>query len=265
MGILKRQIAGFYGKKAFQAFFERLFFIALRGMNYGNGSDYEKSGEKYIFGLINRIFSDKEIVIFDIGANIGGYSRALIQNIKVPFRIYAFEPTAFCANELEKINHTNFTYHQLGFSNSPGTSEIHYDYDGSVWASIENSGYGRIKKQLSRTETIQLDTIDRFMEEHSLSHIDFLKIDVEGHELKAFQGAENAIENGRIAMIQFEFGLASLYAGNRLTDFFSILENYDIFRILQDGLQKVTYHESFEIYLTTNYLAVAKNANLKIF
>lgn len=264
MKILQKQITGFYGRKAFQAFFERLFFIALRGMNYGNGSDYEKSGEKYIFELINRIFTQKEIVIFDIGANIGGYSKSLIQNIKIPFHIYAFEPTSFCINELKKIDHTNFTYHQLGFSNTVGTTEIHYEYDGSVWASIENNGYERIKKQLSRTEIIQLETIDRFIEVHSIAHIDFLKIDIEGHELKAFQGAKNAIENGKIAMIQFEFGLASLYAGNRLTDFFSILKNYDIYRILQDGLQKITYHESFEIYLTTNYLAVHKNADPKI-
>ncbi|WP_294303763.1 FkbM family methyltransferase [uncultured Chryseobacterium sp.] len=265
MGIIQRQITGLYGRKAFQAFFERLFFIALRGMNYGNGSDYEKSGEKYIFELINKVFTHKEILIFDIGANVGGYSKALIQNIKMPFRIYAFEPTSFCINELKKINHPNFIYHQLGFSSNPGTAEIHYDYEGSVWASIENNGYERIKKELSRTEVIQLETIDRFMEEYSIAHIDFLKIDIEGHELKAFQGAENALENGRISMIQFEFGLASLYAVNRLADFFLILKNYDIYRILQDGLQKITYHESFEIYLTTNYLAVNKNANLKVY
>lgn len=264
MGIIQKISSKLYGKIAHQAFFEKLFYTALKGMNYGNGSDYEKSGEKYIFTLINKIFPDQKITIFDVGANVGGYSKSLIQNIKSDFTIHAFEPTSFCSTELKKINNPNFVPYQIGFSSKAGTAEINYDYDGSVWASIENSEYARHHKKLSKTETINLETIDAFIEENVVSKVDFLKIDVEGHELEAFKGALKALENNKITLIQFEFGLASLHAGNTLKDFFSILSNYDIYRILQDGIRKVTYHEAFEIYLTTNYLAVNKNAKLKI-
>jgi len=51
---------------------------------------------------------------------------------------------------------------------------------------------------------------------------------------------------------------------NTLKDFFEILSNYNIYRILQDGIRKVNYHEAFEIYLTTNYLAVNKKSKIKV-
>lgn len=264
MNISKKLSSKLYGKKSYQKFFEKLFYISLKGMNYGNGSDYEKSGEKYVFEIINNVFANKEIIIFDIGANVGSYSKALIKNIKPNFFIYAFEPMSYAANKLKDIKHENFKFYQFGFSNCIGNTEIHFDYDGSVWASIENTGYERLNKNLNKTETIELQTIDHFMNQNSINQIDFLKIDVEGHELQAFKGAEEALKNNQIKIIQFEFGLASLHANNKLKDFFSILSNYDIYRILQDGVQKITYHEAFEIYLTTNYLAVNKSQNIKL-
>lgn len=163
---------------------------------------------------------------------------------------------------LKKINHPKLNIHQIGLSSSEGTTTINFDYDGSVWASIENDAYPRLNKKLNKTEKIEITTIDQFMNKNSIEKVDFMKIDIEGHEMEAFKGAKSSIENSKITIIQFEFGLASLHAGNKLKDYFSILENYDIYRILQDGIQKITYHETFEIYLTTNYLAVSKKLNL---
>lgn len=41
MGILKHIV----GKKRLQKFFEPLFLLSLRGLNYNNGGDFIKSGE----------------------------------------------------------------------------------------------------------------------------------------------------------------------------------------------------------------------------
>lgn len=159
MGIIQTISSKFYGKTAYQNFFEKLFYTSLKGMNYGNGSDYEKSGEKYIFTLLNKVFAGQKITIFDVGANVGGYSKSLIENLKSDFTIHAFEPTSFCSTELEKIENPKFKSYQIGFSSQKGNAEINYDYDGSVWASIENSEYARHQKKLSKTETITLETV----------------------------------------------------------------------------------------------------------
>ncbi len=235
-----------YGKKSLQPFFERLFYASLRGMNYGNGSDFKKSGEKYVFEILQKI--GKELLIFDVGANRGDYSKSLISHLKNhPFKIYAFEPTKFCQEELKKIDYPNFELCKFGLSNQVGESTIHYDYDGSVWASLDNQDYGRHNKKLNLTETIQLETMDDFCKERNISYVDFIKIDVEGHEKEVLEGGVQMLSKNAVHLIQFEFGLASLYSKTRLMDIMKVLENYDIYRILPKGLRKITYNEAFEI------------------
>jgi hypothetical protein len=36
------------------------------------------------------------------------------------------------------------------------------------------------------------------------------------------------------------------------------LPHYDIYRVLQNGIRKIKYNEYAELFLTTNYLAVAR-------
>ena len=49
-----------------------------------------------------------------------------------------------------------------------------------------------------KTETIYLDTIDHYCDEHKIWNIDFLKIDVEWHELEVMKGAVGMLAEGRI-------------------------------------------------------------------
>lgn len=251
----------FLGKTKLQSLFERLFYISLKGMNYGTGSNYENSGEKNIVNLLNKNF--KNLLIFDVGANKGQYSKFLIDSLQVPYKIYAFEPTKYCIGKLQEIQNPNLVVCGFGLSKSNTTTVIHYDTEGSTWASIDNTDYGRHQKNLAISEEIQLKRIDDFCSKKNIPHIHLLKIDVEGHEIDVLEGAEEMLESNKIDVIQFEFGLASLYSKQRLMDFFKILPNYTIYRITQDGFRKITYHEAYEIYLTTNYIAVNNQIKLK--
>ena len=57
-------------------------------------------------------------------------------------------------------------------------------------------------------------------------------------------------------MIQFEVGPASLQAGAFLYRFFQLLDGYTVYRLLADGIQRINYEERYEIFLTTNYVAL---------
>jgi FkbM family methyltransferase len=46
----------------------------------------------------------------------------------------------------------------------------------------------------SKSETVKLSTLDDYCEKNSIDRIDFLKMDVEGHELKVLKGAERRSE-----------------------------------------------------------------------
>jgi hypothetical protein len=113
------------------------------------------------------------------------------------------------------------------------------------------------------TEEISVAAIDAFCVSQSIDRIDFLKLDVEGHELSVLHGARDMLNKGSISMIQFEFGPANIYSRTFFYDFWALLSGaFEIFRIVPAGISPINYYgEHLEIFLTTNYLAVRKEGS----
>jgi hypothetical protein len=96
--------------------------------------------------------------------------------------------------------------------------------------------------------------------DHSIDVIHFIKIDVEGHEIKVLEGAKKMISSNSIYYIQFEFGGTNIDAKSYFRDFFYFLsDKYNIYRIVPDGFFQVKhYSENREIFLYSNYFAELK-------
>jgi hypothetical protein len=106
-------------------------------------------------------------------------------------------------------------------------------------------------------------TVDGFMEERGLDRIDFLKLDIEGHELQALRGAQGALEKGTIRALSFEFGGCNIDSHSYLRDFWHLLSpGYDLFIVnpLTTTYSIAGYDEWWECFLTTNFVAVRKEA-----
>lgn len=82
-----------FGGKRMQSFYELLFFISLKGMNYGNGGDFKNSGELKVLKHIKETLGEKTLTIFDVGANVGDYSKSLADFFKINTIIHSFEPS----------------------------------------------------------------------------------------------------------------------------------------------------------------------------
>jgi hypothetical protein len=54
------------------------------------------------------------------------------------------------------------------------------------------------------SEPVQINIVDKVMEEEGVDFIHFLKVDAEGHDLDVLKGAERALSENRIAIIQVE-------------------------------------------------------------
>ena len=135
------------------------------------------------------------------------------------------------------------------------------DDQGSSIASLYQRDLAHYSIHFNRKEEVRLSTVDLFCKENNIPHIHFLKIDVEGHELKVLKGAEGMIGSGAVDLIQFEFGGTSIDAGVYFKNYFTFLNSsYRIYRIIRNGFRAVDhYAEVHEQFLATNFLAIKRS------
>ena len=257
-----------------QRLWSRLHTVSVFAMNYGGGAFIETSGEGWVLSEIVRpsCVAVANPVVFDVGANVGDYS-ALIHSLIPSARICAFEPAAPVYEQL--VDHLStlgnadiLRAFNFGFSDEEKTVDLYsYTVEGHA-ASVISSIDRRLPTQVlqvevANTEQINVRTLDGFCASQSIERIDFLKLDVEGHELAVLRGARGMLERGAISMIQFEFGPANIYSRTYFYDFWSMLsDRYNIFRIIPGGMVPITdYGEHLEVFLTTNYFARLKHAS----
>jgi FkbM family methyltransferase len=260
--MLKRFFFAFTGYRFLQGFYEKLYTLALRGMNYGNGGNYRESGEKWVIEYVRRTFRNEKLVVFDVGANVGNYGLALRSILGQGASIYAFEPSAATYAKLQAAlgNDQSVVLNKVGLSNQAGTLTLYSNAEGSDFASVYERNLDHHGVQMNQKEEIQLKTLDDYCAEMQIERIHFLKLDIEGNELNALKGASNLLEKGAIAMIQFEFGGCNVDARTFFRDYWLLLhDQFRIYRILKDGLAEVKqYNENFEIFANINYLAIKR-------
>ena len=248
------------GHAKLQSVFSAFYKLGLKGMNYDRGHVVEQSGEEYVLEYVKQRFGKPLTTIFDVGANYGQYSTMAINKLKDNIRIYAFEPQKKAFQHLVgNVKHHSFQAFNQGLGNENKNETLYNQEEGSVFGSLNKSSHEHVPQELVKTETVYIETLDQFCEKQHIDHIELLKIDVEGYEMEVLKGAQKMIEEGKIDCIQFEVGPATLQARVFIKDFFKILKDYEIHRILSNGLKKIAYSEHAEIFLTTNYLAVRKS------
>lgn len=251
------------GKLFWQKFFQKLFFLSIRGLNYGNGGEFKESGELHAIEHIKKhLRMESNKIIFDVGANIGNYSKAISEIFSDDVVIHAFEPsvgTFVQLNETIQLS-KNIIPLNFGFSDTEENVTLYKNKNLSGLSSVYQRRLDHFDIKMDQTETIRLRTIDNYCKEQTISRINFLKIDIEGNELRALKGARQMIDGGNIDFIQFEFGGCNIDSRTYFQDFFYLLTGkYRLFRIVKNGLIEINnYNESLEIFITINYLAVNK-------
>jgi len=165
-------------------------------------------------------------------------------------------------NNLSK--HSNAELFNFGFGDKEESNVLYSNAEGSGLASIYKRRLDHFSISMNQKEKICLKTLDNFCKDARIEHINLLKLDVEGHELKVLNGAKNLISSNSIDFIQFEFGGCNIDSRTYFQDFFYLLNPcYKIYRILKDGLYPIeTYKETYEIFITTNYMAISRRLNL---
>lgn len=212
--------------------------------------------------------TDKEIVVFDVGANAGEWSKAVLAN-NAKAEIHLFEPQPSLVPRLYKNLSKYIDNNQIFISNAALSDDQRF-VNFHLYAEDLDSGLSSIHRRTSaeasglvgppsRQCIIPTKTLDTYCHEMGIHRIDFLKIDTEGHELSVLKGSQRMISSGDIDFIQFEYGGTYLDSGATLKDVFCILQfyNYRIFKITNKSLLYVEqYTSSIDDYQYANYLAI---------
>lgn len=270
--LLKQSLSWLFQKVHFfhtapaQSAFEFLHVAILRLMNYGGGGEFDESGEEYLIKSVVAVWflESNTRTAFDVGANTGKYSLMLAGYLPEESRIYSFEPsTAAYAALTQKVSggaYSNILPFRLGFSNEPGTAILHTNAEGSGLASLFKRRLDHYGIEMAASEEIEVQSIDRFCHLHGIDRIGFLKLDIEGNEMRALQGAVRMMRERRIDIIQWEFGGCNVDSRTFLQDFFYLLkDDFVVCRLLPSALCPIEqYREKYEIYVTTNWCAISK-------
>lgn len=146
------------------------------------------------FDLFTQFVGEGAIVL-DVGANIGAHTVPLAQLVGSGGVVVAFEPQPvlhkiLCANLV-----LNSVPNVLTYGIALGDSEGTCIFPALDYSQPYNFG-GVSMDMVEEGETVPLGRLDGFQ----LDRVDFLKLDVEGHESEVLKGAAETIERCRPIM-----------------------------------------------------------------
>lgn len=147
-----------------------------------------------------REFIKDNAIVIDAGANVGTFS--LFAHFLAPHgKIYSFEPLSQTFHILQRnILDNNLGEKILVFQKALGESkgEVKLLVSQDVLHTsnmISDSDFVKGREELfSSSENVPITSIDYFVSESRIEHIDFIKIDTEGYEKQVIKGARNTIK-----------------------------------------------------------------------
>lgn len=256
--MFKKGLKELFGRESTQRLFEWLRRASFVGLNIGQGGRVDDSGEAFVLRYVKKHVQSQNPLIFDVGANVGSWSLKALECFGETLILYAFEPSKSAFETLsERVKGPFVQLYPFGLGDQKQEMPLYSDALRSGIASLYDRRLTHFDVVFHPREVVSIETLDAFCSSHGISSIDFLKLDVEGHELSVLKGASHLLANRAIEFIQFEFGGCNIDSRTYFQDFYYLLhKDYKLFRVLHHGLHPIEeYREIDECFITTNYLA----------
>ena len=190
------------------------FSVYLKKQFFTKGKNLRSVEEP--FALMPKLLESCKVNgIMDAGASNGRISRRMLRWFP-DAHAYAFEPNPAYVDELNEYAQSESRFHPQFQALS--------DYKGSFGLTITASrGSVSLLKPakylqkiapegsvVNKTETVQVNTIDKWVEENGKPSIELMKFDIQGNELKALKGADRTLKD-LVLMIYSEVCFKPLY------------------------------------------------------
>ena len=204
-----------------------------------NNCNSKKNGEQYFYKLIK----DNINVIFDVGC------RSDSEFLNFNGEVHYFDPVPeFIEKIKSKPNFNKESYFNnfgLGLENAKSFYYPKYQsfHDRKLSCKISDDANKIILSIVKGKD---------YIINNNVTHIDFLKIDTEGHELNVIKGFQDSLEN--IKIIQFEYGGTFLDSNTKLINVIEYLREW--------GFQNFSYLTNSGPVIITNFNDHYKYCNI---
>lgn len=228
-------------------------------------NDMRANGEQLLQRAAILARRQQELVVFDVGANVGDWTQQFLQELRTnppPPRLalYAFEPVPTTMQVLKQNLPSDLPglfLEDLALSGASGIAHIHVTDHSGINSLHSMDGH------VTREVPIRTITASDFITERGLAHVHLMKCDTEGHDMEVMRGALPLLREGRISILQFEYNYRWVYSRNFLHDVFQLIEGlpYRLAKLQPDRLLLLkAWHPELERFFECNYALVHRDA-----
>jgi FkbM family methyltransferase len=227
------------------------------------GNDMAHNGELLVQECALKFApAGRKIVTFDVGANVGEWTSALLKNAgQRAVEVHMFEPASATFERLNGSMREEPIRTVL-------VNQALSDKKGSANFFVMGAGLGTNSLHAEpgvahSVESVILNTVDDYCQEHGIGHLDLMKIDAEGHDLAVIAGARRMLAKGAIPVLQFEYNQRWIESRHYLKDAFELLLplGYRLGKVTPRGIEFYAgWHFELESYREANYVACTEEA-----
>lgn len=230
------------------------------------------SSEKNIINYFLENYNKKNKILFDIGANVGSWSKLVLEKDK-DISLFAFEATHKTYMNLKETLNTyngrNINISNKALSNERGDFNMYnFGENEGINSFFKNQvSYKNSKNIEPKIEKVSTTTIDMFCKKNNIQEIDYLKCDTEGNDFNVILGAKDMFKYQKIIAFQFEYNWRWINSRTSLKNIFDYFgdTNYIVGKITKNEIQFIRrWNPELEKFYEANYLIV-HNKHLKNF
>jgi len=179
--------------------------IAFRHIDQTSLSELSRRRDFELELKLVPLFISKPGAVFDIGANVGEYTYVLEKTVGSQYT-YSIEPVPQLSSKLRKL-FPKCTVLDVALSGEEGTQRLKIPIINGdpLWSRSTLEQFSEVGETSALFEQVRAQTLDTLCDEINVKDVQFIKIDVEGHELKVLQGATRVLATSRpVLMVEVE-------------------------------------------------------------
>ena len=224
-------------------------------LHLGHDPAFDRNGEAWILEQLG----PQVRTFIDVGANVGEWTQQVLEYAHGDVRGLACEPneTAFAPLSANLSGEPRVQLIRAAVSDFRGETTFFAEPDAGRTSSMVEG----FSQATARATTVATRTVDDLADEAGMERVDYLKIDVEGHDLHGLRGAEELLAKQAIRFLQFEYNEPWRRAGSSLADAMNLLHEHDYRCMLlkRKGLYDFPYDVYGDFFHYANFVAFPRS------